>query len=445
MKENKPDHQSPSEIIHGLNFCVFDLETTGGNHKFDKIIEIGLVKIKNLEITERKNFLINPQMKIPEFIQKLTSISQNDVKDAPLIEDVVDEILEFMGDSVLVAHNTQFDVPFFNSVLKRIGREPLDNKSICTNLMTKYLIPNLLNSNLNYMSKIFKIDHEKAHRALDDAEATAELLINYLRIFINKGINKVNHLYYPRNRYELDRYHFKSPNEVDLIIKKIQEMKSSFLLSIKGENGIILFALPCENLKGSEIEFVKEKLLALPWKTTTIRLYGPLIEAIVHFNNLFPKIDSETRDEIMEHLNHKYVTARPSAEEKGDLNNFAKDLGDFVVANHLVPEQMVIFPISSLNEKNQLIYRYPGHRKKLLQYINSKSNRITNNKLKRMPMHPQVKNFIENYLWSVKKSRGMLFVFDKKLAIKRPEEFIKKLDQFLVENPNPHNYPSEYI
>ena len=145
------------QLLNDLSFCVFDLETTGGSHLHDKIIEIGLVKIENLKITTHKSFLIQPEIHIPDFIQKLTSIRESDVNDAPLIEHVIDEILEFMGDSILVAHNTSFDVPFFNSVLRRLNRPELKNKSICTNLMTKYMIPNLLSSNLNYMCKIFDL------------------------------------------------------------------------------------------------------------------------------------------------------------------------------------------------------------------------------------------------------------------------------------------------
>ena len=60
--------------IRNLNFCIFDLETTGGNHQKDGIIEIGLVIVHNLEIVMEKNFLIRPEIKIPEFIQNLTSI-----------------------------------------------------------------------------------------------------------------------------------------------------------------------------------------------------------------------------------------------------------------------------------------------------------------------------------------------------------------------------------
>ena len=87
--------QTPSfELLHSLTFCVFDLETTGGNHQHDKIIEIGLVRIKELKIVDQKSFLIRPEIHIPEFIQKLTSIKDADVATAPLIEEVIDEILE---------------------------------------------------------------------------------------------------------------------------------------------------------------------------------------------------------------------------------------------------------------------------------------------------------------------------------------------------------------
>ena len=227
-------HSASYQLINSLTFCVFDLETTGGNHVHDKIIEIGLVRISELKIVAKKSFLIKPEVHIPEFIQKLTNIKDADVTNAPLIEDVIDEIMDFMGDSILVAHNTSFDVPFFNSVLKRLGKEELKNKSICTNLMTKYMIPNLLSSNLNYMSKIFELEHQKAHRALDDAMASAHLLLKYLDIFIQKNINKVNSLYYPKNKFELDRINFKKDASIELIFEKIDSLKVPFTLTIKG-------------------------------------------------------------------------------------------------------------------------------------------------------------------------------------------------------------------
>ena len=138
--------ESSHEIIENLNFCVIDLETTGGNHAKDKIIEVGMVKLNGTKITETKSFLINPEMQIPDFIQKLTGISQKSVKSADIIENLIDEIVEFIDDDILVAHNTSFDVPFLNGTLRKLDRPELENRVICTNVMTKHLIPEILNS-----------------------------------------------------------------------------------------------------------------------------------------------------------------------------------------------------------------------------------------------------------------------------------------------------------
>lgn len=443
---------SSFDLINNLSFCVFDLETTGGNHKSDKIIEIGMVKIQNLKVVEEKNYLIQPEIKIPDFIQKLTTITPKDVKTAPVIEDVIDEILEFMGDSILVAHNTSFDIPFFNSVLKRLGKPELKNKSLCTNLMTRYLIPHLMNSNLNYMSRIFDISHDQAHRALDDAIATAELLLIYLNIFIDKGIQKVNHLYYPRNRYELDRANFKKGHSLEDIEKKLDKIKTPFLWSIKGENGVILHALPCYNTS-NEKTYLNQKLKEIDWETLTIRLMGPFIEALVHFNSLFNKLDVSHKAEVIdflwnEHLPGKRPKRLPTDEQR-DPNSpnsiLEKELGDFFISYHLVPDQFIIYPTAAMGHKNMLVFRYPGHQKKMLQFINSKVAKLKSGKLKRPHFHPQLKEFIDHYLKDDHENQRSVFLFDKSLPQKQSQDFISKLDDFIKKHPNPCHFPKDYI
>lgn len=439
---------SARDLLGQLKFCVFDLETTGGNHKNDKIIEIGLVVIENLEIKAQKNYLIQPEIKIPEFIQKLTTITPQDVKTAPIIEDVIDEILETMGDSILVAHNTSFDVPFFNSVLRRLGRAELPNKSLCTNLMTKYLIPNLMNTNLNYMSKIFHIHHDKAHRALDDALATAGLLLNYLNIFIDKDIQKINHLYYPRNRYELDRINFRRETPKAEIEKKLKRLKSSSIVTFKGDQGVILYALPCLPLSESPklLSLVLEKMEALDWELMTIRIMGPLIEALVHFAPLFHKLDTVFKHEIIDHLWDAHLPGERPKDPTSDqqLEALSQELGDFFIAHHLVPEQLVLYPLLSLEPRSSLVFRYPGHEKKLVQSINSKAHRIESNKLKPAQLHTLLKEFMISYLLHEKK-RDQLFFFDKVTPKKQSVVFFEKLDAFLEKNPNPYSYPRDYV
>ena len=436
--------------LQEMEFCVFDLETTGGNHQSDKIIEIGMVKVKDQKILAEKDFLIQPGIKIPEFIQRLTSISQKDVAKSPLIEEVIDEVLEFMGDSILVAHNTSFDVPFFNSVLTRLGKPEMKNPSICTNLMTKYLVPSLMNSNLNYMSKIFEIRHKKAHRALDDARASAELLIRYLNIFLDKGISKINHLYYPRNRYELDRLNFKKGDDLKKIEEKLKVLPSSALFSLKGENGIILTALPITKSK-TEVALAMELLQELDWENATIKLHGPLIETFIHFAGLFPKLETQMRHKI---LNFLWETHLPKLEQGPHPRLVKEDqplekiLGDFFVVNHLVPEQYIIYPIAAISHRQELVFRYPGHKKKFIQYINSKSSKLAGGKIKKQSVHPQLKDFFEAYLLEIEASKKGMYFFKKKKVGSTPalqENFYKDFENFLRNNPNKYNFPRNYI
>lgn len=444
------DIELARDMLRELTFCVFDLETTGGNHSKDKIIEIGLVRIENLKICERKSFLIDPQIRIPDFIQKLTSITQSDVEGKPKIEEKIDEIVEFMGDSILVAHNTSFDIPFFNSVLARAGKEELKNRNICTNLMTKYLIPNLMNTNLNYMSKIFDIEHSKAHRALDDAEATARLLLKYLDIFISKNISKINHLYYPLNRFELDRANFKkAPHYTGKrinsdISKKLDELHIPYLISLKGENGLIQFALPCINNTSSreaERALIDAKLDQLDWCTVTIRLFGPYIECLINFNSLFCKMSGEDRLEVMKFL---WESNFPTVDQKL-LHQAEEELGDFVIFNHLVPEQYIIYPTGNLHQNSRLIFRYPGHKKKLLQFLKSRIGKLNEGKLRKSPFCVELKQFVDYYLLQAKYRHSGIFQFNRQLPQGSPEQFISELEQFLNKSHSPYTFPKEYI
>ena len=424
------------QLLNELSFCVFDLETTGGNHLHDKIIEIGLVRIENLKIVDQKSFLIKPEMHIPDFIQKLTSIKESDVNDAPLIEDVIDEILEFMGGSILVAHNTSFDVPFFNSVLRRLNRPELTNKSICTNLMTKYMIPNLLSSNLNYMSKIFNLKHQKAHRALDDTLASAELLLKYLSIFIHKNIHKVNSLYYPKNKFELDRINYKKETPIDEIITLIESLKTPMLITLKGIEGVVLFSFPTLS-SPEETNYIIKKIRSIPFEILTIKMIGPFLQGLIEMSSYYSKLSDTLQKETIENLCkfHKIQIADVNLATPIEFSH------DFVVMNHLIPEQFVIYPLSSLHHKMELVFRYPTHQNKLVQYINSKSARISQDKLKKDHLAPLIHNFIAVYL---KQSPGYLLI--NKSAHKIGTADLKApLENYIAQNPNNYNFPQQYL
>jgi DNA polymerase III subunit epsilon len=347
------------ELLRSLSFCVIDLETTGGNPDTEKIIEIGMVKIENRKITEERSFLINPKKDIPDFVQKLTGIRKNDVEHAPTIEEVIDEITQFIGTSILVAHNTSFDIPFLNGVLKKLQKPSLENKVICTNIMTKYMIPDIMSSNLNYMSQIFNIPHSQAHRAIEDARATGHLLLKYMEIFESKNIRKVNQLYYPRNKFELDRAIVDPGDGLAKVQELLSELTSPAILTVKGDNGVILTILPLKNPSVETAEVMKY-LEGFRWSQIHLRLCGPFIEGLFFMNSNFIKIPETYRQKTIEYLKsrHQLPPAPKLMEEH-----------DFVITPHLISGQFIVYSFLNFSPYSQLIFKYPSHKKKLHQFL----------------------------------------------------------------------------
>lgn len=357
---------TPSELLSSLKFCVIDLETTGGNPDTEKIIEIGMVKIENRKITEERSFLVNPMKEIPDFVQKLTGIRKSDVEHSPLIEEVIDEIIEFIGDTILVAHNTSFDIPFLNGVLKKLQRPTLENKVICTNIMTKYMIPDIMSSNLNYMSQIFNIHHSQAHRAIEDARATGMLLLKYMEIFESKNIRKVNQLYYPRNKFELDRAIIEVDEGLEKVYETLEKIENPCVLTIKGDNGVILTILPLKSPK-AEVEDLKSYLSEFRWSQIHIRLCGPFIEGLFFMNANFVKIPESYRKKSIDYLKAKHPL--PPAPRLMDEH-------DFVVTPHLISGQFIVYSFLNFSPYSQLIFKFPSHKKKLHQFLSGQVGRF---------------------------------------------------------------------
>lgn len=431
-------NNTSKELLKSLNFCVIDLETTGGNHENDQIIEVGLVRIRELQIEKSVNFLVNPQKTIPEFIQKLTSIKQEDVENCPPISDVIEDILDFIGDDIIVAHNTSFDVPFLNSVLRRLGIKELENKVICTNVMTKHMIPEIMTSNLNYMSQLFNIEHDNAHRAKDDAIATAKLLLKFLEIFESKGIKKVNQLYYPRNKFELDRIHFQN----DIPKKEILDLIKShphgpMLLSFKGERGLIVGVLPVEDPL-SELDFIQDLVENLPWQILTIRLICPLLEGFFQFNNHLQKYPLEYKNKILDYLNNRYS---PNGAKKQNLEEM-----DFLIGHHLVKSQVTVFNFLNLNTNAKHLFKIPAQKKKMLNFINGQINRFKNNqkKQRRTLLHTELIPIIECYL--ANKLDGSDFLPLSISELKKDEsKTLKKIEDFSYTRSAAFRFPQDHL
>lgn len=158
------------------NFIAIDLETTGFTPlKGCKIIEIAAVKVEDGVIVERKSQLIDPEIEIPQHITAITGISDDMVKGKPTVEEVLPKFHEFIGDSVIVAHNARFDWnTFLVHCFGELGITPR-NKVVCTLELSKRHIRSSSHK-LGELCNHLGIRLENAHRALGDAEATAHLM-----------------------------------------------------------------------------------------------------------------------------------------------------------------------------------------------------------------------------------------------------------------------------
>lgn len=168
-------------------YVVFDLETTGLKKEVDKIIEIGAVKVKNKQITDKFSAFINPKIPLSQKITELTSITDDMLKDAKYEDEVIPEFLKFIGKSVLVAHNANFDVGFIRQWAKNNKVEIL-NTVVDTVEVSRLLFPELSRHKLNIVAKHLGVSLENHHRAVDDAGATAEIFIKCIDIFNQKDV-----------------------------------------------------------------------------------------------------------------------------------------------------------------------------------------------------------------------------------------------------------------
>ncbi len=191
VEDNLPVIQNANDKELSQTFVVFDLETTGFSNKNDKITEIGAVKVENFKIVDRFSQLINPQKDISYKVQELTGITNDLIKDKPTIEEILPKFVEFIGDSVLVAHNANFDMGFMQQKCREQNIE-FKNTSVDTLTLARTLLPHMKRFRLNLIAKELGIPLLNHHRAVDDAEATAHIFIKFLEMIKKKGGEKLS-------------------------------------------------------------------------------------------------------------------------------------------------------------------------------------------------------------------------------------------------------------
>lgn len=175
-------------------FTVVDLETTGGRAGPGTIIEIGAYRMVGQRILDSFQTLVRPHRSVPPFISRLTSISDEMVRDAPPIEQVLPGFRDFLGDSVMVAHNAEFDFSFLDFEFRRLFGIGLGNPVVCTLRMARRFLPSVRRKRLDALAEHFGLSTAGRHRGLGDARMAAELFSIFLDIATQMGLGRLDRL-----------------------------------------------------------------------------------------------------------------------------------------------------------------------------------------------------------------------------------------------------------
>ncbi len=174
-------------------YVVFDLETTGFSASYDKIIEIGAVKIQNGEIIDRFSSFVNPKIPIPYRIEQVTNINDSMVVNADTIDIVLPKFIDFCGDAIMVAHNAEFDMSFILKNSRDLGIEK-DYTVVDTVLLARFILPSMARYKLDNVAKALGVVLKNHHRAVEDAECTAQIYVKFIEMLKGMDINDLDAL-----------------------------------------------------------------------------------------------------------------------------------------------------------------------------------------------------------------------------------------------------------
>jgi len=191
-----PSSELFTKKISDLTFAVVDTETTGMNPAFSRVMDIGIVIMKNGEVVEKWETLIDPEQEVPYWISKYTHLTHAMVKGMPTFETYAGKISEFLKDAIFVGHNAAFDYSFLYHEMLR-AKTAFNYPKLCTVMLGRKLLPQLANAHLDALADFYNIKISQRHRALPDAEATAFVLNEFIKIAQEK--------YGARTYFDLER------------------------------------------------------------------------------------------------------------------------------------------------------------------------------------------------------------------------------------------------
>ncbi|HYZ20225.1 MAG TPA: exonuclease domain-containing protein [Gaiellaceae bacterium] len=186
---------TPDPALEEAALVVFDLETTGLSAARCHICEIGAVRVRGLELVDSFQSLVNPGIALPEPVARLTGLRDPELRRAPRVTTVLRRFLDFAGDDLLVAHNARFDQRFLERQLLSVHGRRLSEPPLCTAALARRLLEGRLRRvSLASLAEFFGVSTRPCHRALPDAEATAEVLVRLIGLAQEIGARRLSDL-----------------------------------------------------------------------------------------------------------------------------------------------------------------------------------------------------------------------------------------------------------
>ena len=292
---------------------VLDTETTGLDYTRERIIEFAAVRLENGKIVDEFQTLINPQQHIRKSSMAIHGITQEMVEDAPTEEEILPQILEFIGDYPIVAHNAIFDFSFLNEAKKRVLGEDLKNARIDTQNMFKEIAPDLESHGLEALTKRFNVELNNHHRAMADTMGLALAYPKLKKIYLQRLDWQKKQL--PNVDYLFDRY-LRIQQSIATMQAELQDLKSVFKLyfelggePLEAETGELM-VYQSKHSFGYEFNDVKEVLENVGALEKAVKLNNGFIDRLCNGLSLseeYKEIIREARQEISETRNIQVI------------------------------------------------------------------------------------------------------------------------------------------
>ena len=276
-------------------YTIVDLEATGGKFNEESIIEIAIYKFDGVSITDQFISLVNTEKEIHPYVEKLTGISSKMLKTAPKFHEIAKRVIEITSESILVAHNAQFDYRILQLEFKRLGFD-FSMKSICTVILSQELLPDQQSYKLGRLSRSLGIPIKDRHRASGDALATVELFKILLEKDVKQEIIRKSIVEFPGEKMD---------NIFKDVIDNLKENAGVFY--IFNENNELVYIDFSKDIKNKLIKlFTSKKFIPKyvqnNFKTIKVHPTGnvhiAILKTLQEINSLRPKINNNVDPKI---------------------------------------------------------------------------------------------------------------------------------------------------